>query len=293
MNAAQKTFLIGVCIVLGVVCFVMGWRYMLVPAQHRAAALSPTAPTQTERPEIILPLSPEVTDGAPLVEDTQQTAVIIVDDTAPLIEDTDTQETPQETLQETPEVIVDEVIAEETEISSPVSEPDDPETDVLPSETPDTRNIVRNSDFAEGLAPWTYWGATESDQAYISLREERMNDRSRSYLRIENPEKKLMGVQQHVAMVSGTVYRLSGLVRSTFAHDSSRLFGGRIGVYFTAQIPEVALVWMTEYNQWLPQELVFTNAFTGVATLYAHMGYGNIASTGEFTNITLEPLDNE
>ena len=39
------------------------------------------------------------------------------------------------------------------------------------------------------------------------------------------------------------------------------------------------------------KELIFTNQVTGIATVYIHMGYGNISSIGEFTNISLEEID--
>ncbi|MCX7847450.1 MAG: hypothetical protein N2595_05440, partial [bacterium] len=55
--------------------------------------------------------------------------------------------------------------------------------------------------------------------------------------------------------------------------------------------PEVQLVWMSEYNYWWPKEVVFTNKdYDGAAVVYAHMGYGKFASTGEFTNIRLEEV---
>jgi hypothetical protein len=47
---------------------------------------------------------------------------------------------------------------------------------------------------------------------------------------------------------------------------------------------------MSEYNQWWPKELVFTNQITGTATIYAHLGFGGYATTGEFSNVMLEKL---
>ncbi len=47
---------------------------------------------------------------------------------------------------------------------------------------------------------------------------------------------------------------------------------------------------MSEYNQGWRKELILTNQVTGMATVYVHMGYGNVASTGEFSDIRLEKM---
>jgi len=67
------------------------------------------------------------------------------------------------------------------------------------------------------------------------------------------------------------------------------LFGGRVGFYIPNQ-KEKQIVWMSEHNKWWQKQLVFTNQIDGTACLYVHMGYGNISSTGEFTNISLEEM---
>jgi len=38
------------------------------------------------------------------------------------------------------------------------------------------------------------------------------------------------------------------------------------------------------------KELIFTNQVSGIAIVYVHMGYGNVASTGEFANISLKRI---
>ena len=109
-------------------------------------------------------------------------------------------------------------------------------------------------------------------------------------VRIENGGGEMIGVQQVVRVVSGGVYRLSASVRSVATNDSSVMFGGRVACYMAGQ-KERELVWMSEYNYWWRKELVFTNeTFDGAAVVYAHMGYGRFASTGEFTDIRLEVL---
>ena len=50
---------------------------------------------------------------------------------------------------------------------------------------------------------------------------------------------------------------------------------------------------MSEYNHWWKKDLIFTNQVSGIATLYVHMGYGGVASTGEFTNIRLELINDK
>jgi hypothetical protein len=35
---------------------------------------------------------------------------------------------------------------------------------------------------------------------------------------------------------------------------------------------------------------VFTNQVTGMAVVYVHMGYGKVASTGEFSDVRLERI---
>ena len=42
------------------------------------------------------------------------------------------------------------------------------------------------------------------------------------------------------------------------------------------------------YNKWSKKEIVFTKLVNGIATLYIHMGYGNVATTVEFADIRLE-----
>ena len=54
-------------------------------------------------------------------------------------------------------------------------------------------------------------------------------------IRIENPMKKLVGIQQRVKVKSNSVYRLSGSARSTVTNISEILFGGRIGLYIPGQ----------------------------------------------------------
>ncbi len=148
-------------------------------------------------------------------------------------------------------------------------------------------NLLKNRRFEEGLRGWGKWQtAQQFPDSLKPIAVEGITGISTG-LRIENPHVKLIGVKQHVRVVSGSVYRLSGRVRSVASENNKALFGGRIGFWLLPQ-KEKQIVWMSEYDKWWRKELVFTNEVDGMATVYAHMGYGNIASTGEFTDIRLE-----
>jgi len=151
------------------------------------------------------------------------------------------------------------------------------------------KNLLKNSNFADELKNWNFWQAAKTLSNYVKI----INVTGKKFknaVRIENPMKKLVGIQQLVKVKSNAVYRLSGIVRSTATNNNDIIFGGRIGFYLPGQ-KEKQIVWMSEHNQWWKKELIFTNQVTGLATVYIHMGYGNVSSTGEFTNIRLEKIE--
>lgn len=151
-------------------------------------------------------------------------------------------------------------------------------------------NLLKNSGFTDGLAGWTAWPPGTGLTGALRVVEALDARNATRALRIENGARGMIGVQQLAMMTSGRVYRLSAQVRSVVTNDSSVMFGGRVACYMAGQ-PEQELVWMSEYNRWWLKERVFTNeVFVGAAVVYAHMGYGNFASTGEFTDIRLEEL---
>ncbi|MCX7847487.1 MAG: hypothetical protein N2595_05625 [bacterium] len=150
-------------------------------------------------------------------------------------------------------------------------------------------SLLKNGDFSSGIANWTFWRDAKLYPYLIKVVKVPGPTGVRNVLRIENPDKRQVGVQQLARVVSGGVYRLSAAVRSLAGHDTNTLFGGRVAFYLQPQ-KEFEIVWMTEYNQWWRRELIFTNVVDGVATVYAHLGYGNVATTGEFTDIVLERL---
>ena len=151
-------------------------------------------------------------------------------------------------------------------------------------------SLLKNGQFAERLTHWTLWRDAKiySNAVHVITAPGPAGDRM--VLRIENPYKAQVGVQQLARVVSGQVYRLSASVRSVATHDTNAIFGGRVAFYLQPQ-QEQEIVWMTEYNQWWRRELVFTNLVDGVATVYAHLGYGGVATTGEFMHIALEKVE--
>jgi len=159
-----------------------------------------------------------------------------------------------------------------------------------PTTAPVTRSLLlKNGNFSEGLANWSLWRDGKIYSNSVTVISVPGPSGTRTALRIENPYKAPIGVQQLARVVSGGVYRLSASVRSVAGHDTNVIFGGRVAFYLQPQ-REQEIVWMTEYNQWWRRELVFTNCVDGVATVYVHLGYGNVATTGEFTDIVLEKL---
>jgi hypothetical protein len=156
-----------------------------------------------------------------------------------------------------------------------------------PTDEPMGRNLLRNGDFAYNLGAWQPWQHARTHSNWISV--VTLTGRAGPYYaaRIINPNAQLVGLQQPVTLISGRIYRLSAAVRSTMTNDSSRLFGGRVALHLPPQ-PERQLVWTTEYNDWWKRTLLITNRVTGTAMVFVHMGYGSVASTGEFTDIRLE-----
>ena len=141
--------------------------------------------------------------------------------------------------------------------------------------------MLQNGRFLDGMANWQYWQYGVAHTNNIMVQD--------NIVRIENPSAQLIGIQQRIAVVSGAVYRLSGVARSVATTQSDIIFGGRVAFFMPPQ-KERQLVWTSEYNEWSQREMVFTNAVTGTATILVHMGYGRVASTGEFANIRLEQV---
>jgi hypothetical protein len=151
-----------------------------------------------------------------------------------------------------------------------------------------TQTLSQNGDFTQGLTGWDYW--QHACSATNEVRVLQVSAQPRQFaLQIQNPTKSLTGVRQLLPLESGAVYRLSARARSLATTNPKIVFGGRVAVFLPPQ-PEQALLWMSESTDWWAKALVFTNHVSGTATLFAHLGYGNVASTGEFANIALDKL---
>lgn len=150
-------------------------------------------------------------------------------------------------------------------------------------------NLLMNSEFSQGLAHWTPWQYAKQDSNVLAVVTYPGAQGSYRALRIANPRGELAGVQQLVRVVSGEVYQLRAACRSTITNDSKILFGGRVAFYHPPE-RERQLVWTTEFNNWWTRSLVFTAEASGVGVVLVHMGYGHVASTGEFADVRLEHL---
>ena len=146
-------------------------------------------------------------------------------------------------------------------------------------------NLLKNGAFADGLAHWSMWKAARTASNLVSIVAVAP---SGAAVRLENPAAAMLGVQQLAVVVSGHVYRLCGAARS-LGNNPARVFGGRIGFYLPRQ-KDHEVVWMTENPRWTERSATFTNHTDDVAVVYAHLGYGAVASSGEFTRIRLEDL---
>jgi|GEM_PF-460161 len=149
-------------------------------------------------------------------------------------------------------------------------------------------NLLKNGNFDNKLENWSFWQSAKTLSNTVKIISV-SGKKFKNAVRIENPMKKLVGIQQRVRVISNAVYKLSGIARS-LGNDKSKIFGGRIALWLPPQ-KEKQIVWMSEYNNWWKKDLIFTNQVTGIATVYVHMGYGGVASTGEFTNIRLELIN--
>jgi len=152
-------------------------------------------------------------------------------------------------------------------------------------------NLLKNGKFGDGMKGWHLWQNAKNTPGNIKVVEVDNNNNFSSALKIDNPDKKLLGISQVATLTSGAVYRLSARVRS-LGNNKSKIFGGRIAIYLPPQ-KEKQIVWMSEYNEFWKKELIFTNQVTGPATVYIHLGYGGVATTGEFAWIELEEMSNK
>jgi len=157
-----------------------------------------------------------------------------------------------------------------------------------PKPAPHGLNLLRNPRFDDGMAGWYPWQEAKTHTNLLGIVTCGDTGIATHALCIRNPAGTLVGVKQSVQVVSGKCYRLSGWARSTH-HAPASMFGGRIGFNLPPQ-RECELVWMTMKDSWLFQETIVTNMVTGTATVFVHVGYGGMSSTGEFADVSLDEL---
>ena len=148
-------------------------------------------------------------------------------------------------------------------------------------------NLLKNSSFTTGTRNWRNWQYASLHTNWVGIVTKQGSMGSYRALRIASGDGSLVGIQQDVPVMAGGIYKLAGSAQSMGTNSSSVLFGGRIGFLMRPQ-PERQLVWTTEFNQWWRKYIVFTNRTTGTAQVFIHMGYGHVASTGEFADVRLE-----
>jgi len=149
-------------------------------------------------------------------------------------------------------------------------------------ETIFTKNLIKNGSFSSGLKNWYYWQTAKNNKSFLNIFEES----GKKFLRIYNPKAKLIGLVQNIPVKAGKIYKLSGEARSV-GNNSKKIFGGRLGFYIPNQ-KEKQIIWMFENNNWQKNFIIFTNKIDATASIFVHLGYGNISATGDFKNISLQ-----
>ncbi len=149
-------------------------------------------------------------------------------------------------------------------------------------ETVFTKNLIKNGNFRSGLKNWSFWQTAKHNKNFLKI----LGKSRKRFLRICNPKAKLIGLVQNIKIKAGKIYKLSGDARSA-KNNSRKLFGGRIGFYVKGQ-KEKQIVWMMENNNWQENFIIFTNKVDATASVFVHLGYGNISTTGDFGNISLQ-----
>ena len=118
-----------------------------------------------------------------------------------------------------------------------------------------------------------------------------MTEEEVSFLRIDNPEGETYGLRQAVPVTSGAVYRLSAKFRS-YETDYEDRSGARLAFYTPGGV-EKEVLWNENFKNWKSKGLVFTNHFNGDATVYFHLGNAKTSSSGDVTDISLKPVNND
>ena len=142
---------------------------------------------------------------------------------------------------------------------------------------------IREGKFDKNLEGWLAYRDTPTDN-YKIVKEDKI-----SFLRLENPEGFTYGVCQAVPVVSGTVYKLSAKFRTVKADENKRT-GARLA-FFAPNRKEQQVIWSENFDEWTNKSIIFTNTYSGPATIYFHLGNFKSASSGDITDISLKPVN--
>ena len=163
--------------------------------------------------------------------------------------------------------------------------PSDPEkSKSIFEDFPIIKNIVRNSDLQKGLDGWRYWRTTEEKGGKFFAAKD-------NTLTIDGQSNTLMGVAQTVRVVSGAVYQVSAQVRSLDFNPGKKEFMGARLAFNAPLQKEKEIVWLYKDPEWQEKSLIFTNYFTGQATLFFHTGYTKPQAKCEVKEIRFIPED--
>lgn len=157
------------------------------------------------------------------------------------------------------------------------------EVSLIPRTDFPAANIVSaNSDFLKGMASWNFWQIKEKEGFKVIAPGKEGND---TFISIKTADNRLQGLAQAVNVVSGEVYRLSAVARSPEG-DKGQTFSGRVGFYAPGQ-KEHQVVWPGWPAAWTKRDTVFTNFYTGPATLFFHTGYAKGDHVAQFSSVQL------
>ena len=148
---------------------------------------------------------------------------------------------------------------------------------------PKANTCSSNGDFKNDLKGWSFWQVSGTEGSNLISRISKDED---NYVQIKGQSgNRLIGLSQAVGMVSGKVYRITANVKSQDEREKT-LFGARVALYAPNQ-KEQQLVWTYNTKGWETKQLVFTNYYSGAATLYFHTGYTTNACTAMFKDLSL------
>jgi len=141
-------------------------------------------------------------------------------------------------------------------------------------------NLVRNGSFVDRLNGWMLNQAAIMRSNMVGALYDFAGWHPVGIVRLASPGGTGVGIQQMVPLLSGAVYRLSGMARSV-----EPSFSGRVVI--SPSSPSIRLDWYGGDTYWERQSIVFTSMFSGFVCVEVQAGITGTAATGEFTDIEL------